>query len=100
MTWFDDAQEGRGRLYNEPKEAMEGMVEEGLPPPEYWDSYDVYIDENEVTGVITADGIEYSFTDSGIDLTDLGDWDWVWDIWDWILEWDIDIDMDSHYAQH
>jgi hypothetical protein len=73
----------------------------GTPDPTHWERYDVYIDRSgRVDGTITTkDGEEYALTDRNVDF-DESDWEWVWDIWDWLeTEYGDDFDKDTVYAE-
>lgn len=83
------------------REALEQLIEEqGIPGPEHWSSYDVNMDNTSgtVEAIITDDkGVEYEVSIE-TDLVELDDWDWAWDIWDWLIENYPDVDLDSKYA--
>lgn len=85
-------------------EAIEMLVnEQGLPPPDQWTAYDIFMDgENDMTRamITTEDGGEYEIEQHEIDWdnwTSVDDYDWVWEIWDWIVDNYPEVDVDSHY---
>lgn len=85
----------------EAREALELLMDEqNLPGPDEWSSFDVNMDTSSgaVEVIITADdGTEYEIS-LQTDLEDLDDWDWAWDLWDWLIENYPDVDLDSKYA--
>jgi len=96
--WDDDVP----YIGGESREFLEQLISEtGLPPPDRWEAYDVYIDREDgtVTGMITAGGVEFQVEETGVTVEDPLDWDWVWSIWDWIAENYPDVDIDSHYTE-
>lgn len=82
-------------------ELFEEFQNIGLGPPDTWASYHVDIDRSgHVEATITdRDGISYSLDADVTDFEDYDQWDWVWDIWDWLeTEYD-DFDLDVKYSE-
>jgi hypothetical protein len=93
-------------LGGEAREAIEDLIsEQGLPPPEDWTSYDVFMDNDNDTirAMITTDnGSEFEIEQHDVDWshwTSVDEFDWCWEIWDWIIENYPDVDTDSHYTE-
>lgn len=98
--WDDDVP----YIAGEAREALEDLVsEQGLSSPDQWDSYDVYMDagDDSIRAMITTnDGGEFEIEQHGIEWenwTTLDEFDWVWEIWDWVVENYPEVDTDSHY---
>jgi hypothetical protein len=73
------------------------IAERDLPPPEEWESFDVYMGADEQRmSIHAADGYDYDVNVDG-SIYDADGWDWMWDIWEWIAENYPDTDLDSHY---
>lgn len=100
-SWLDDYARGRGAIGGEAREALEQLQEEqNLPDVQQWQAYDIYMDADghAVTALITdRSGAEYEISVNGIDMLDIDSWDWVFDIWDWLIETNPSVDRDSHY---
>jgi len=100
MTWLDD-DIPRSHLGGEPREIIEGLIRDhDLPPPTEWTNYDVEIGQDEQRMLITDDdGFDYEFKISGSDVYDIDEWDWMWDIWEWLRDKFPDVELDSEYTE-
>ena len=96
-SWVDDIPFGI-EGYTGPVDGALGELEDlGLGPPDTWTDFDIYIGDDSVDfEIIDASGEVYEYSVEG-DPTET-DWDWVFDIWDWLGDEYPDVDKDSHYG--
>lgn len=81
------------------RDMMEEFANEGLGPPDTWARYDVRIGlGGHVEATITDDGGEQFSIEGDVNF-ETEDFQWAWDIWEWIEEMEYDIDMDAHYEE-
>jgi hypothetical protein len=80
-----------------------GALEEiGAPDPSEWTNYDVYLnDDGLVIDVTDSDGNTWTYDafDGELKGDNMEDWDWVWQIWDWLDDVYADVDKDSKYDE-
>lgn len=77
------------------------MDEQNLPHPDHWSGFEILMDADghgATMMIVADDGTEYELIIDQIDLYDLDSWDYVWDIWDWLIQNWPDVDLVAKYG--